>query len=194
MQFTDRYSKTMTIREIERCSSIILAPAVLWLAGCSSPSAGWKSVWKSNAVYHDSISDPMAWAATQFMDSSEASVQEAQLEKFEADLDLDGTPEWFVTSWRLHGNALGPYLVFRRAGLGFRYIGLLGMQWNLLKVLPPGPDKRPRVMTCVRNGGGELGSVVFTMWANDGARFIEMQSEELDGAAAQRRYEVFFHQ
>lgn len=134
----------------------------------------------------------MAWAATQFLDSSKASVEEAQLEKFEADINHDGTPEWFVTSWRLHGNALGPYLVFRRAGSRFRYIGQLGMQWSLLKVLPPGPDEQPRVMTCVRNDGGELRSLTFTLWSNDGSRFVEMQSEELAGEAAQRRYGEIF--
>jgi len=182
----------VTLFRTKRFVWLLSAFAVCWLLGCSSSPARWNSVWKSNVIYRHSISDPMAWAATQFLDSSKASVQEAQLEKFESDIDHDGTPEWFVTSWRLHGNALGPYLVFRRAGSGFRYIGQLGMQWNLLKVLPPGPAGRPRVMTCVRNGGGELGSLTFTMWTNDGARFIEEQSEELAGEGARMRYEEIF--
>lgn len=159
------------------------------LTGCSSSSARWESVWKREAVYRHSISDPMAWAATQFLDSPTASVAEARLEKFEADLDGDGTAEWFVTSRRLHGNVCGPYLAFRRSGSGFRYIGQLGMQWGLFWMLPPGPNRHPQVMTCVRNGGGELGSVTFTTFSNDGSKFLQMQAEELAGESAQKKSE-----
>lgn len=179
----------MPLLTIKRFARLLQATAVFCLLGCSSPSTCWESVWKSNAVYRRLIEDPMAWAATQFLDSPTASVAEARLEKFEADVDRDGEDEWFVTSQRLHGNAMGPYLVFRRSGSRFRCIGQLGMQWGLFWVLPPGPDRRPRVMTCVRNGGGELGSVTYTTWSNDGVRFVQMHAEELAGEAAQGKFE-----
>src|SRR5712672_3661318 len=97
--------------------------AICFLLGCSSQQAKWVSVWKLDESYSHRISDPFAWSATQFMDSPDATVDEAQLESFEADIDHDGVPELFVTSATTRGNAGAAYLVFRSAGHTFFYIG-----------------------------------------------------------------------
>ena len=179
------------LRPARWCASLM---AMIWLSGCSSRTVNWDHVWKSDAVYRHPISDPMAWAATQFLDSPNATVAEARLESFEADIDHDGVLELFVTSQRLHGNVLGPYLVFRQSGSRFRYIGLIGMNRHNFRVLPLGPDRRPRVWICTRAGGGELGSLTFTTLSNDGTRFITFQTEEVSGEGGRKRYEQFFHE
>src|SRR5207245_11393652 len=93
--------------------------AALCLLGCTGPRAQRTDVWKSDSSYSRRISDPVAWSASQFSDSPNASVADARLESFEADIDHDGVSELFITSQRLHGEALGPYLCFRRSGPQF---------------------------------------------------------------------------
>ena len=127
--------------------------AALCLLGCTGPRAQRTDVWKSDSSYSRRISDPVAWSASQFSDSPNASVADARLESFEADIDHDGVSELFITSQRLHGEALGPYLCFRRSGPQFHYIGCLGMNRHSFRVLPLGPDKRPRVLVYWRAGG-----------------------------------------
>jgi len=90
--------------------------AALCLLGCTGPPAQRTDVWKSDSSYSRRISDPVAWSAAQFSDSPNASVADARLESFEADIDHDGVSELFITSQRLHGEAHGPYLCFRRSG------------------------------------------------------------------------------
>src|SRR5947207_231593 len=72
--------------------------AALCLLGCTGPRARWTAVWKSDSTYSRRISDPVAWSAAQFSDSPNASVADARLESFEADIDHDGVPELFITS------------------------------------------------------------------------------------------------
>ena len=166
--------------------------AALCLLGCTGPRAQRTDVWKSDSSYSPRISDPVAWSAAQFLDSPNASVADARLESFEADIDHDGVSELFITSQRLHGEALGPYLCFRRSGPQFHYIGCLGMNRHSFRVLPLGPDKRPRVLVYWRAGGGETGSGTLATLSNDGVKFIVVQTEEISGEGSSKKYEQAF--
>ena len=166
--------------------------AALCLLGCTGPRAQRTDVWKSDSSYSRRISDPVVWSASQFSDSPNASVADARLESFEADIDHDGVSELFITSQRLHGEALGPCLCFRRSGPQFHYIGCLGMNRHSFRVLPLGPDKRPRVLVYWRTGGGETGSGTIATLSNDGVKFIVVQAEEISGEGSSKKYEQAF--
>lgn len=168
--------------------------ATFCLSGCTGPGAQSTHVWKSGSSYSLVISDPLAWSADQFADSPNASIKEAQLESFEVDIDHDCIPELFVTSRHLLGQALGPYLGFRRSGSRFYYIGCLGMNRHSFRVLPLGPDKHPRVLVYWRAGGGETGSGTLATVSNDGRRFNTVHTEEISGEEANRRYEQAFRE
>lgn len=156
-----------------------LAGLAIWLAsGCSPPRPAWISAWKGDAPFSRPISDPLAWAATQFLDSPNATVETARLESFEADIDHDGIDELFVTSATTTGNAGGSHLVFRRAGRVFFYIGQIGLRRDVFRVLPLGEDHRPRLLVYERLSGTEGALAIFT---NDGRRFRIVRSETIRG-------------
>ena len=153
---------------------VLAGTVACFLLGCSSPQAKWVSVWKMGAPYSHLISDPLAWSATQFLDSPIATVGDAQLETFEADIDHDGIPELFVTSATTRGNAGASWLVFRTAEHRFAYIGEIGLKRESFRVLPLGADHRPRLLVYWRHGGGEGTLAVLT---NDGRAFRTVSSE-----------------
>jgi len=156
-----------------------LAGVAIWLAlGCSSPRPSWASVWKGGEPYLRPISDPFAWAATQFLDSPDATVEAARLESFEADIDHDGVGELFITSATTAGNAGGSYLAFRKEGRAFFYIGQIGLSRDVFRVLPLGEDYRPRLLVYERLSGMEGTLAVFT---NDGRTFRIVLSETIRG-------------
>ena len=149
--------------------------AAAWLViGCSSPQVKWVSVWKHDAAYARLIADPFAWAATQFLDSPDATIEAARLESFEADIDHDGLGELFVTSATTRGNAGAGYLVFRRAGRKFSYIGEIGLSRQAFRILPLGEDGSVRLLVYWGNGGGEG---TLSVLSNDGRRFKTVGSE-----------------
>ena len=128
------------------------------------------------------------------MDSPIATVGEAQLESFEADIDHDGIPELFVTSATTRGNAGASYLVFRRAGRTYFYIGEIGLHRQAFRILPLGADRRPRVLIYWRHGGGEG---TFAVLTNDGRKFRTVSSEVIHPGDSgtdegRRKYEEAF--
>ena len=173
----------------------ITSAAICFMLGCSSPQAEWESVWKlGDASYSQPIFDPFAWSATQFMDSPDATVGEAKLESFEADIDHDGIPELFISSAAFRGNAGADYIVFRKVGRTFFYIGDLFLHPKAFRILPLGADHRPRIVTYWRNGGGEGTLAVST---NDGHKFVVVSSEVIrpndsDTSEGHRKYEEAF--
>jgi hypothetical protein len=177
--------------------SCLLIFATSFLAGCfaqgkapqHSEQDNFISVWKGGSVYQAPISDPRKWAAEQFLDRPNASVEEARLTEFELDIDFDGIPELFVGSFTTFGNAGGAYLVFRIRGSMFYYIGCLGLHPKAIRALPPGPDGSPRLVLYWRDNCCK--GTLYTL-KNDGKKFVILSRKVIypgDGGTEEGRKE-----
>lgn len=167
------------------------AASVIAFAGPPPPPTPVPPQECPGAVTAEPIPDPRAWSRACLCGATEAGGAEAcTLIELERDLDLDGKPELLLGAVEVSGNAGGPYLFFRATGGSFRYLGSLFLHPQAFKVLPPGPDGRPRVVLYRRLGPdrGKLCTVAY-----DGRTFLTVEEEEIAPSGRDReRYESLF--
>lgn len=157
-------------------------------------TAEYYHVMELDLQFDEPIADLDQWVADNFADEPNASVDFHKPERFELDLDHDGTPEVFLTSTRLHGTGGGPHLVFQRRGDEFRYAGQLPGRRHTIRVLPVGPDGHARVRTWWSGGAGYG---IATLWKWDGRGFTQLSSEDIQAGDSgteegNRRFEELF--
>ncbi|MCY3022663.1 MAG: hypothetical protein NTW87_27100 [Planctomycetota bacterium] len=91
-------------------------------------------------------------------------------------MDHDGIAELFIYSLDYVGQACTPYLVFKRSGKQYRYVGCLDA--GRYKVLPLGADGRSRIAVYTRLEPG-VGSI--SVWTNNGKEFVMLADERVFG-------------
>lgn len=166
---------------------------VTWVRPCGFP-ADYFHVWKLGENYDEPIFDIDQWAAENFSDGPNGEPGYWKLERFDLDIDQDGIPEMFVTSPRLHGTGGGPHLIFQKRGHAYYYSGQLPGRKPTMRVLSPGEDGLPRIMTFWNNGGG---SGTASVWTWDGRGFTQESTEEIRSGDSvtdegRRRFEELF--
>ena len=133
-----------------------------------------------------SISDPRQWT----LQCLDLAAFPETLTEFEGDIDQDGTPEIFISSTKIRGNAGGDYFVFQKRGETYDFLGSLLLHPQAFKVLPLETDKQPRMVLYWRSGccQGTLNTVKY-----NGHEFTVVGKEPMEPSGKDRnRYQQIF--
>lgn len=143
--------------------------------------------WKMEASYDKLIDNPLQWTADNLRDCPNSSTDTIQTK--EIDLDHCGTPELLVTLSGLCARVT-PYLVFKRVGKQFRYIGCLGLGLRY-KVLPLGKRGEMRVATYERDGPSYG---LIEIISHDGEKFVYLSIKRMKEGGAGDKVEKRFRE
>ena len=122
----------------------------------------------------DVIESPIDWALGYFLISQGDG---SHIVRTQLDLDNDGVAELFLGWPSVRGRNGMPFVVFKKSGRGYSFLGELFVREDFrgLKVLPPADNDQLRFAQYWAHGGCEGTIQIFT---HDGVRFKAVESEQ----------------
>ena len=115
-----------------------------------------------------------------------------RVEHAHADIDHDGTPEWFLGNPATRGQAGLTFLVLKRDGGNWRPLGEIFLHPLAFRILPLASDGSIRLLRYYRTGGSE-GTADTMTWRN--GEFVVIATEEIhvdDSDEGRRRFDKLF--